>query len=94
MTYKKLNNFFLKVAFSTILLASSSIILAQVDDLSINEDFLASLPEEARDELLKQIESDKADLSDVDYGVFSSLLDFDLFSYFTGFYSSSLLKVA
>ena len=75
MTYKKLNNFFLKVAFSTILLASSSIILAQVDDLSINEDFLASLPKETRDELLEQIKSDKADLSDVDYGVFSSLLD-------------------
>ncbi len=66
-------------SFVALFLFMGSINLASQDvkDLAINEDFLSSLPEEARDELLEQIAEDKADLSNVDYGAFSSLLDTD-----------------
>jgi polysaccharide biosynthesis/export protein len=45
------------------------------EKLDLNEDFLNSLPEETREELLEQLENDRADLSAVDFGAFSTLLD-------------------
>lgn len=43
--------------------------------IGLDEDFLNSLPEETRSELLEQLEEDKDNLEDVDYGVFSTLMD-------------------
>jgi protein involved in polysaccharide export with SLBB domain len=43
--------------------------------LGLSEDFLNSLPEETRNELLQQLESDQEGLEDVNFGVFSTLLD-------------------
>jgi len=43
--------------------------------LGLSEDFLNSLPEDARTELLEQLESDQKGLEDVNFGVFSTLLD-------------------
>ena len=44
-------------------------LLAQ-EDLQLNEDFLNSLPEDAREELLKQIEEDSTKLKSVEFGIF------------------------
>lgn len=43
--------------------------------LGLSEDFLNSLPEETRNELLQQLESDQEGLEDVNFGVFSTLMD-------------------
>lgn len=45
------------------------------NELGLDEEFLNSLPEETRQELLKQLEEDQDNLKDVNYGVFSTLLD-------------------
>ena len=44
-------------------------------DLGLDEEFLNSLPEETKQELLKQLEDDQDNLRDVNFGVFSTLLD-------------------
>lgn len=72
----KKNPFKLLIAFF-LLVSSLNIASRDVKDLSLNEDFLSSLPEEARDELLEQIAEDQADLSEIDYGAFSTSLDTD-----------------
>ena len=58
-----------------IFLFSMHVNLLAQEDLQLNEDFLNSLPEDAREELLKQIEEDSTKLKSVEFGIFSSLLN-------------------
>ena len=46
---------------------------SQDSDLLLNQEFLNSLPEETRDELIKQLEDDQEKLSEVDFGVYSTM---------------------
>lgn len=48
-------------------------VYSQQSDLLLNEEFLNSLPEDTRDELVKQLEEDQEKLSEVDFGVFSTM---------------------
>jgi len=48
--------------------------LSAQSKLALNEDFLNSLPEDTRDELLKQIETDQEKLDKVDYGAISTMM--------------------
>lgn len=66
----------IRTIFFIALLGSPLFLYSQSSEkLDLNEDFLNSLPEETREELLEQLESDKADLSAVDFGAFSTMLD-------------------
>ena len=53
-----------------IFLFSMHVNLLAQEDLQLNEDFLNSLPEDAREELLKQIEEDSTKLKSVEFGIF------------------------
>ena len=46
---------------------------SQDSDLLLNQEFLNSLPEETREELIKQLEDDQEKLSEVDFGVYSTM---------------------
>lgn len=65
--------------FFLYLFISTSFLFAQSqDDLGLNEDFLNSLPEDTRKELIEQMEEDQASLKEVDFGAFSTLIDNDI----------------
>jgi len=68
---RNINFFFIFAIFLCInaLYAQSS------NNFSLDEAFLNSLPEETRQELLLQLEEDQDNLKDVNFGVFSTLLD-------------------
>lgn len=58
----------------SLMVAVSSFDANSQEQLSLNEDFLNSLPEDTRDQLLKQIDKDQKDLKDVDFGVISTMM--------------------
>lgn len=66
---KNLNNFLIIFIFLL-----SFEVLSQNNDLGLNQEFLDSLPEETRDELLKQLDQDQQNLERVDFGVVSTMM--------------------
>jgi polysaccharide biosynthesis/export protein len=66
---------FLQKTYLFLAIFSCNFILAQQPPLDLNEDFLASLPKDIREDLLKQIEADQDSLENVDFGTFSTKLD-------------------
>lgn len=74
-----INKNLITFGLSSYLFIFTSILFAQnQDNLSLNENFLNSLPEDTREELIQQMEEDKASLKDVDFGAFSTLIDNDI----------------
>ncbi|MDC3222568.1 SLBB domain-containing protein [Gammaproteobacteria bacterium] len=74
-----INKHLITFSFFLYLFISTSFLFAQdQDNLSLNEDFLNSLPEDTRKELLEQMEEDQASLKAVDFGAFSTLIDKDI----------------
>jgi len=75
MIKRKPNNF-LKITLTGFFLVASTLMLAQSQEsLSLNEDFLNSLPDDTQKQLLDQMEQDQSKLKDVDFGVFSTMLN-------------------
>lgn len=73
-----INKKFTKIALILfILVASNSSFAQSSENLSLNEDFLNSLPDDTREELLQQLEDDRSKLKDVNFGAFSTLIDSD-----------------
>ena len=66
----------LKITLSIFFLVTSPAILAQEQqELSLNEDFLNSLPDEAREALVNQLREDQSEIKSLDYGAYSTMID-------------------
>lgn len=56
-------------------LMCASLFAQQGQDLGLNEEFLNSLPDDVRKDLVEQIEENQTNLDKVDFGTFSTKLD-------------------
>ena len=54
-----------------------SLILPSQEELKLDEEFMASLPPDVQEALAAEIKKDEQKLKDVDYGVFSTMIDKD-----------------
>lgn len=66
-----------KLRFNFILTAIISVSLIAQEELKLDEEFMKSLPPDVQEVLAEEIKKDEKKLKDVDYGVFSTMIDKD-----------------
>ena len=66
-----------KLRFNFILTAIISVSLIAQEELKLDEEFMKSLPPDVQEALAEEIKKDEKKLKDVDYGVFSTMIDKD-----------------
>ena len=71
---KKMKKFYKALNFFAIIIILSVNISAQEEEILLNEEFLDSLPEDTKADLVEQLEKDRDNLQEVDYGVFDSMM--------------------